>query len=152
MLSHSESLTRVLLTQQYTHFVTVTCRRQPLSEQAARRIAKNMYKFVFKTGSYFWVAEKFAEKRGYSDSFHIHAVIDQPEARIDNIWAELYDRYGRTHIERIESADAVKAYVTKYVVKQLCDYDFVFDKKIEQIDLYKQIPTWGGGFDFKKPD
>jgi len=144
-MNQAECLTRILLQQNYTHFVTVTCRKQPLSESAARRIAQNMYRFVFKTGSYFWVAERFSEKRGLSESFHVHSIIDQPEHRIFGIWAELFDRYGRTRIEKIESNDAVMAYVTKYIVKELCDYDFVFTKKIDQLELYRKIKEWGGG-------
>lgn len=129
--------TTVLLNQEFSHFLTLTCRQQPLSLPGARRIAENVYKHIIQSGSYFWVAEKFNFKRGNSESYHIHSLIKSEESEISKIWATLFNRYGRSRIEKIESNDAVIAYCQKYIVKEMSDYDFRFTKPGNQSSFFK---------------
>lgn len=41
----------------------------------------------------------------------------------DVLWTRLFERFGRAKVERIHSQEAVSKYCTKYVVKELTDYN-----------------------------
>lgn len=63
---------------------------------------------------------------------HVHGLLGYgPGAHVDgfgypratDIWAPLFERFGRSKVETVRDKLAVTAYCTKYVTKELTDYN-----------------------------
>lgn len=76
---------------------------------------------------YFLAVERF--KTGYFT--HVHAVLGGvdgiPYRDIGTDWRSLY---GREQVERYQKNKGADYYLTKYITKELCDWDFHMNKKI----------------------
>lgn len=44
--------------------------------------------------------------------------------RAEHIYRDWFKRHGRAHVDRFEKGKGAAHYVSKYVTKRLCDYDF----------------------------
>jgi hypothetical protein len=107
----------------FTHFCTFTTSK-PISIYSTRRIAEKLYNVCLggnKVSSMFWASEKFEVR----DGFHFHALLRTP-LQPQQIWEWYYSRYGRCQI--IDNSDpermlTASRYVSKYITKELTDYD-----------------------------
>ena len=111
----------------FDYFCTFTTRR-PINLWSARQIGERVSKFIGKDSDIFWAAEPFDVREG----FHIHALMNTPMHPIE-IFNWYFPRYGRCQV--INNQDPMKKqaasyYLTKYVTKELSDYDFRFSKQI----------------------
>ena len=122
MTAQVEALGNFLDVIDFSHFCTFTTRK-PVSVAATRRIAEKVAKFVDagRASSMFWAAEKFDVREG----FHFHALLSTPLHPLE-IFNWYYPRYGRCQIinnTEPERRQAASYYCSKYVTKELADYD-----------------------------
>jgi hypothetical protein len=91
-----------------------------------RWLAKLNEDYQVKHVEYFIAVERF--KSGYDT--HIHAVLNGlahlPYKTIGGSWRGLY---GREQIEKYRQELGADYYLTKYITKDICDWDFNFKKK-----------------------
>lgn len=76
----------------------------------------------------FWAAEKFDVREG----FHFHALLRTPYNALD-IWNWYYPRFGRCQLIDNHAPDrrlAASWYVSKYITKEVTDYDIYFENGI----------------------
>jgi hypothetical protein len=71
----------------------------------------------------FWACEPFDVKDGY----HIHALI-QTELTPQEIYSWTNKRFGRSLILPYEKEKGAHSYCSKYILKNLSDYDLYFKK------------------------
>jgi hypothetical protein len=75
---------------------------------------------------YFMAVERFA----HGDFTHIHALINGvgglTYCQIGEIW---FNRFGRVQVEGYDPGKGANYYLTKYVVKDVCDWDLSIDRK-----------------------
>lgn len=75
---------------------------------------------------YFLAVERFA----YGDFTHIHALINGVDGltyrQVGEPW---FDRFGRVQIEGYDPTRGANYYLTKYVLKECCDWDVNIDMK-----------------------
>lgn len=69
---------------------------------------------------YFMVAERFK----HGDFTHVHALLNGLDGlsyrQIGETWR---DRFGREQVERFEKGKGADFYLTKYLLKEVCDWD-----------------------------
>jgi len=106
---------------EWDYFCTFTTPYE-LTLKSARRLSGRIAKAVNipRAGKMFWGAEKFECKDGY----HIHALI-QSSVPKRVLWAWYKDRYGRNSISNYDTGRRGSEYVTKYVAKELSDWDLM---------------------------
>lgn len=123
MNGYISGVAEMIQRETFEHFATVTTRRD-LSINAARRIAENIGRYTIAPGSaYFWSAEKFNRDNEQLPGFHIHALLTVPGNRRE-IWAQLFQRYGRNSVSKIDDIGGTAGYCAKYLTKDLSDFDF----------------------------
>lgn len=85
---------------------------------------------------YFMAVERFKD----GQFTHVHAVLsctgDLRYKQIGETWRE---RYGRESVERYEKGRGANYYVTKYISKELCDWDFKFIRSLTIPGLGSEI-------------
>jgi len=149
----------------FKYFCTFTTRKTMTLRQT-RSIAENVGKFINAgdLSTYFWAAEPFdtgvnaafelsnpelidPRKEGTilkpnkgRIGYHFHALIRTPWNKMD-IFDWYFPRYGRCDIidnQTPERQRAASWYISKYITKELSDYDIYFEKGIrnrEQINI-----------------
>ena len=135
MKVQTERLAGFLDCVSFDFFCTFTT-RLPISLYSTRKIAERVYKQITNQNlwgasvdetSYFWCAEPFDVREGY----HFHALL---KAKIDKM--QLYDWFSRKYgiCQLIDNREpdrqlAASYYCSKYLTKNLSDYDIYIGKK-----------------------
>jgi len=107
--------------QPWDYFITATF-RDPLPAYrvatSLRSVARTLRRF--RPSAVFLGAEEHASRY-----FHIHGLYKHGLIRVQasDVWQQLFTTYGRARVDIIRSVDDVAAYCTKYVTKELADYD-----------------------------
>jgi hypothetical protein len=112
--------------------------KNTMTLQSARRMAQGMDKYL--SGAYhwkmFWCAEPFDIKEGH----HLHALIQMSDVHaFEKIkgtwqavsgakWIEEGKKENRCQIQMYDKKLGAGHYVSKYITKELADYDF-YDKR-----------------------
>lgn len=148
----AEAFAGFLDTIDFDCFGTFTTRK-PVSIASCRKIAERTVNFCG-TGNYFWAAEPFNSgtrdkyELRYPDSgdsndqrpirtrlgYHFHTLMSTDMHKMD-IFNWYYERYGRCDIQMNNTPEIRKAaswYLTKYITKDLSDYDFRFSDALKR--------------------
>lgn len=129
----SDGFKTLLCSQDFTHFATVTTRTTGLSLSGARRIGRNILRNAIEPGcAYFWAAERFNRRGESLPDFHLHYLAQLKHRTSVELWSEMFYRYGRSQVDVISEKTPVSFYLTKYLSKDLSDYDFANIKPIEK--------------------
>lgn len=129
----SDGFKALLCNQDFTHFATVTTRTAGLSLSGARRIGRNILRNTIEPGcSYFWAAERFNRRGESLPDFHIHYLAELKNRTSVELWSEMFYRYGRSQVDIINDKTPVSFYISKYLTKELSDYDFANLKQLNQ--------------------
>lgn len=105
----------------WTQFATFTTSK-PLSLRGARRLMVNVASHVLREDEkMFWAVEPFSlgVREG---SYHVHALLEtrQSPKQIEDWYLK---KYGRAEVRRYDRSRGAAVYVSKYMMKSLCDYD-----------------------------
>lgn len=116
-----EELGAWLATLEWSYFLTVTCaipRKPHQSLSLLTSIKRNLQPFL--PSLVFLGTEQHLSSLLHVHGLYRHGLIAVP-ARV--IWQSLFKQFGRSKVEVVRSQEAVSRYCTKYVVKELTDYD-----------------------------
>jgi len=112
-----------LSTFPWDYFITVTFRfpRQPHTAiSTVRQVARVIRRS--NTGRLFLGTELHINR-----TLHLHGLLEARggPTRFSRwqLWADLYERFGRSEVREVQSREAVSLYVSKYVVKGLTEWD-----------------------------
>lgn len=105
----------------WDYFCTFTTPYE-LTLKSARRLSNRIARTINipRAGKMFWGAEKFECKDGY----HLHALINSPVPK-HVLWEWYFEKYGRNSITNYDSGKSGSYYVTKYISKELSDWDII---------------------------
>jgi hypothetical protein len=97
------------------------------TKRAFQRFITEMTKtYRLNSVEYFLAVERFR----HGDFTHIHALINGVEGltyrQVGELW---FNRFGRVQVEGYDSEMGANFYLTKYVVKDVCDWDLRIDRK-----------------------
>ena len=97
------------------------------TKRAFQRFITEMTKtYGLNSVEYFLAVERFC----HGDFTHIHALINGVEGltyrQVGEVW---FNRFGRVQVEGYDPAMGANFYLTKYVVKDVCDWDLRIDRK-----------------------
>lgn len=136
-----------LQTFEWTHFYTLTFRRERRDVLAASRDVKEF----FREKAYFQRAFVAVEPHT-TGALHVHGLgytappvpagVRWAENYATDMWRDAFKRFGRNKVEPIRGHHEAAAYCAKYVVKELggFDYDFYGDKKYWFDGLLSPLP------------
>jgi hypothetical protein len=96
-----------------------------------------------RTVSYFMAVERFADNIRTHIHFLLNGVGDMQYKQVGQPWWERY--HGYAYIEKYDPLLGANHYITKYVTKELCDWDFDIKKS-------HQKPLFNGGEMYGKKD
>jgi len=91
-------------------------------------ISKDVQPHVAEKVGYFMAVERF--KHGYNT--HIHSVIrvgkensifGEKNIYIYPFWQKWFERYGRARIEIYDERKGARYYLSKYITKEICDWE-----------------------------
>lgn len=127
-LEERDALAEWLETFKWTFFLTVTFRWWARPEQA-----QSHFEYVRRALARYHPERLFlgAELHKKGD-LHLHGIYAEGDGaytpgfgtpRAIDIWSLLYKRFGRSKVEAVRNPAAVVSYCTKYVTKQLTDYN-----------------------------
>lgn len=112
-----------LSTFRWDYFITVTFRfpRQPhVALSTVREVGKVIRRS--NTGRLFLGTELHVNR-----TLHLHGLLEARGGATSfsrwQLWADLYDRFGRSQVRAVQSREAVSIYVSKYVTKELTEWD-----------------------------
>lgn len=119
---------------EWSHWGTLTTRYE-LTLKSARRITDGFYKELARAGEtrLFWCAEPFDCKEG----FHMHCLIKVPEMLTFKNVIDTYQvmsgnkhiekgaKWNRIELEKFNKGLGACGYVSKYITKELADYDML---------------------------
>ncbi len=78
---------------------------------------------------YFMAVERFKD----GEFTHIHALLNGvKDLRYLEVWEKWFKRYGRALVEGYDPKKGAAHYLTKYVVKELCDWDIFIRKEMRK--------------------
>ena len=97
------------------------------TKRAFRRFLEDLSKKFGKHGiEYFLAVERFA----HGDFTHIHALLNGLDGltyrQVGEPW---FERFGRVKVEGYDPTRGANYYLTKYVLKECCDWDVKIDQK-----------------------
>jgi len=114
-----------LATFKWTYFLTITFRfpRQPHTAQSTiREVGKTVRR---SHSGYLFLGSELHVNR----TLHLHGLLEARggPARFSRwqLWADLYERFGRSEVRDVQSREAVSLYVSKYVTKGLTEWDML---------------------------
>ena len=100
-----------------------TSRKQvdPISMPAVRR-AVGRYCLKLKPAAIWWATEE----GGRFGRHHVHALmrLTPNQLRYKNPWSQAFRWFGRSEVEEYDPEKGASHYVSKYVTKELADFDF----------------------------
>lgn len=90
----------------------------------AKKYFNSFIKDIERTGvpivDYFMAVERFKD----GEFTHVHALLNKVRSlRYLDVWEKWFKRYGRALVEGYDPKLGAAHYLTKYVVKELCDWD-----------------------------
>lgn len=104
----------------WTHFATLTTRYVISLDQIRRLMTQHSRRWCcYDDQRMFWVAESFRDRGGY----HAHCLLKSHLWATD-LWKYWVHRYGRARVEIFNPNIGASGYVTKYVTKEIADYDY----------------------------
>jgi len=112
-----------LSTFNWDYFITVTF-RVPRQPHHALGTVREVGKVIRRsnTGRLFLGTELHVNR-----TLHLHGLLEahgRPNGFLKRqLWADLFDRFGRSQVLDVQSREAVSSYVSKYVVKGLTEWD-----------------------------
>jgi hypothetical protein len=119
LLSIRQSLADWLDGFNWTYFGTFTFRKPIMNPLVAKSHFEAFLK-PFKA-NFFCAVERFY----LGHECHLHALIFS-DAKARDLWRVWFSRYGRARVLSFEPSRGAAYYLTKYVTKELCDWDFSF--------------------------
>jgi hypothetical protein len=103
-----------------------------LAVDRAKRLLKRACKGIKIECNAFIVAEQHV-----NGTYHVHGMMrvgaiskEFEQGFLRYFWKVAFDAYGRNSFSSIDDNDAVSAYVAKYLVKRVCDWQLVGCKRI----------------------
>jgi len=112
-----------LATFPWAYFLTVTFRepRHPYHAiSTLRQIGKTIKRAT--DGDYFLGTEVHVSR-----TLHVHGLLSAPHGPSESVprelWRTLFKEYGRSQVHRVRSREAVSTYVSKYVTKEMTEWD-----------------------------
>jgi hypothetical protein len=92
------------------------------TKKAFMRFIGDLGETYHKTDIEFWLA---VERFKHGDFTHIHALLNGLDGltyrQVGEPW---FKRFGRVQVEGYDPTKGANYYITKYVVKEVCDWDF----------------------------
>lgn len=107
----------------WTYFLTVTF-REPRQPHHALSTLRGVGKVVRRhsKGRLFLGTELHINR-----TLHVHGLLDAPYGPNDfleyALWSSLFSAFGRSEVRQVQSREAVSIYVSKYVTKELTEWD-----------------------------
>lgn len=116
---------------EYDCFFTLTFRNPATSSilaiDRASRLLTKFFKSIHHPLRSFVVAEQHQ-----SGLYHVHGLLHlgalsslHAEQILTALWKAGFDRFGRCSFELVQDPSRVRSYVSKYLIKKVCDHRFV---------------------------
>lgn len=115
----------------YDCFFTLTF-REPASSSilAIDRAAKLLSKFG--KSIHFYFSAFIVAEQHKSGMYHVHGLLrlgaldsSHTELMLEGLWRAGFEKFGRCSFQLVKDGGRVRAYVSKYLVKKVCDHRFV---------------------------
>lgn len=121
--AEQQEYTKYFSSISWDYFFTGTFRGEGYSPDSARRAAIRFFKPPFQIE----LCAIFMEQGSLYGRVHLHGLllfVPDRKPTAATIWSEWYDRYGAARVEIPRSQEAISAYCTTYVTKELKDESY----------------------------